>query len=238
MPCVPCILFVKTIATPHLGVRYHTFLEEYGFYAPFFLKNAVSRLMLQSGQQLFGTDALVFNESLIYQLSTDPVYLEPLGAFRHRRMYANVDLDFVVPLGTAAAVDEDIVSAVRQRHAQQQGIVAVLRSSEDENAYRSSMVGAEKKRRLVEPEEGHLQAMISGLNSVSWDKLLVRFPGRFPNAHNKICAITKYSAFIDGLLGYPEGRYVMDDATAWFTQHQLQLASLSNVDTAASFAGI
>eukprot|EP00981_Chlorochromonas_danica_P006933 scaffold1507_cov158-Ochromonas_danica.AAC.2 len=201
-----------TIATPHLGVRHHTFLDEVGLKVPLSFKRGISSLLGRSIKNLFGMDGMGFNHSLIFDMATSRVFLDPLKAFRHRRLYANIENDLVVPLGTAAILPEDVVRGIRRRHHEDVGIVAILKTHEDENLYSTPSLKRKKK------EEHLLRTMITGLNEVGWEKVLVHFPGQFPTAHNKICAMTKFGPLIDQLLGFEEGRPIMKDAVAWFLE--------------------
>eukprot|EP01031_Cornospumella_fuschlensis_P029535 gene29535-35649_t len=210
-----------TIATPHLGVRYYTFLDERGIHVPLILKTITANVLQASGKELFGTDSMVLNESLIYQLALQESYLEPLRAFRRRRLYANVDLDFVVPLGTAALMDDGRVSSIRRMYSGKYGIVDTISDAFEEDMKYGSIGGGGRRRSWHgAAEERHMSAMRRSLNSVGWEKVLVHFPGTLPNAHNKICALNKYGSVVDKLLGYPEGEFVMDHAAAWFAEHR------------------
>lgn len=203
------------MATPHLGVQRHTFLEDISLPSPpVFVKSLVSHLLLQSGLELFSLDAPVFNQTLIYRMSTEKPFLESLRAFKSRRLYANLLLDFMVPLGTAAFLSAEEVSSLRRQYANQEGIVTVIHSNDSVFLDRRSEEAEDSSIR----EDRLYSQMIDGLNSLDWDKVLVRFPGRFlPMAHDKICAMTKFPAFIDQWLGYPEGRFVMDNVVDCLT---------------------
>jgi hypothetical protein len=193
-------------------------LEEYGLHAPFAAKAFTSRLLLHSGKQLFGTDAMVFNESLLYQLATHPTYIHPLEAFKRRRVYANLDKDFLVPLGTAAMLSDHSVQALRKQFKDHHGIVTILPSNYSDILDSSSHLEYSIVRRewLRIEEEQDLHNMRVSLNNLGWERVIVHFPGKLPTAHNKICAMTKHGALIDQLLGYTEGREIMDEAVQWF----------------------
>jgi hypothetical protein len=190
-----------------LGVKEHTFVEEYNLALPVFLKNVVAGALWKSGGELFGMDSELVEKRLLHMMGTKEMYLAPLRAFRSRRLYANIDNDFVVPLGTAAFVPKVEVARLRLSTQNRYGINAMVDAYDTESAFRDG---------VLKDEDRFNMDMIQGLNSMSWQKLLVRFPGFWPDAHNKICAMTKYTPFIDELLGFPQGRFVMDDAANWF----------------------
>lgn len=202
-------------------MRYYTFLDERGIHVPLSLKSTIAHVLQTSGKELFGTDSMVLNESLIYQLATEEGYMDPLRAFEKRRLYANVALDFVVPLGTAALMDDQVVSAVRKTHKGQYGIVDIISSAAEEDMkYKSQVPYMRHRNWHSADEEQHMQQMRQALNSVGWEKVLVRFKGVAPNAHNKICALNKYGSVVDRLLGYHEGEFVMDHAADWFVHNK------------------
>eukprot|EP01040_Poterioochromonas_malhamensis_P004005 gene4005-4284_t len=212
-----------TIATPHLGVRRYTFFEDYHLpRPPNVLRTVVSSLFLQSGKDLFGTDKASFNQSLVYRLATDNSFLKPLQSFSRLRLYANVHLDFMVPLGTAAILPHKTVEEIRHKHRQHTGIVETLHPN---NLHISSSESMWDDKEQVcangdKEEEVAYRHMISSLNRLPWEKVLVRFSGTLPNAHNKICAMTKFGKPIDQVLGYDEGQYVIDHAVEWITAKQ------------------
>lgn len=166
---------------------------------------------MKSGNELFGLDSELVEKRLLHVMGTNEIYLTPLRAFRLRRLYANIDNDFVVPLGTAAFVPKVEVARLRSTNQDRYGINAMVDEFDIQSASQNG---------LLKDEDRYYLDMIQGLNSMSWEKLLVRFPGFWPDAHNKICAMTKYTPFIDELLGFPQGRFVMDDAANWFSSSE------------------
>lgn len=137
-------------------------------------------------------------------MSTDSEYLVPIRNFQKRRLYANLINDFVVHLHTAAFLTKEEADHVRQIHNQKNGIVQILTEE-------SKIID-----NLCADPIFSFDHMINSLNSLGWEKVLVSFPGLLPSAHNKIAAVTKYTPFIDSLLGYSEGQFVMDHAVEWF----------------------
>lgn len=186
-----------TIATPHLGVRNFTYLD-----VPDNLKILVSTMLLSTGKDLFQTDA-EGKKTLLYNMATDPKFLIPLESFKSRRMYANLDNDFVVPLGTAACIQSNEVHKLRSQLSKKYGIVVTLSSSRKERPSSSSGVGRDL-----------LDEMIESLDSCGWEKVIINFQGILPLSHNKICALSRSPEFItQTVLGFSEGRFVMDHAS-------------------------
>ena len=120
---------LMTIATPHLGVRNWTFVEDmFGgsllSKAPGLdlIKKLVSKTMLSSGRGVFGFDGDDNGgKTLLYQMATEEKFLIPLRSFSNRRLYANLQKDFVVPLGTAAFLHNDAVNDLRKSYGSQSG---------------------------------------------------------------------------------------------------------------------
>ncbi|KAJ1409507.1 putative serine esterase-domain-containing protein [Ochromonadaceae sp. CCMP2298] len=205
--------FFMTIATPHLGVRDYTFLDEYGVTAPSFLKNLVARTLKQTGRELFSIDASRSQRlHLLFRMATEAQFLLPLKAFATRRLYANLNLDLVVPLGTAAFLPRSEVDLYRAQFSSQSGVVKVITTTTDGD---NEWAGTQEV--CSSPDEEALQLMRVGLNSCGWEKFIVHFRGFIPLAHNKIAALTKYTDTLDALLGFTEGRFVMDAAAKWLT---------------------
>ena len=191
-----------TVATPHLGVHDYNFLSENSLpVPPPYIVKLFSRLMYQSGEDLLSTG----NASLLYRMSTDEQWLAPLRLFRERRLYANLNLDFVVPLGTAAFLSKTETKYYRDTYRNEYGIVAILNATTAEDTCEPD--SADKQ---------HLIDMICSLNSVGWEKVLVHFRGVLPLAHNKICSLWRPPHFLtNGLLGFSQGRPVMEHAADW-----------------------
>jgi pimeloyl-ACP methyl ester carboxylesterase len=146
------------IASPSLGVRNYTYVDDRGLYVPDILKRAVAYTLRSSGDDLFLLDAPRFPECLVYQMACAEDFLAPLRAFKRRRLYANLDNDFVVPLGTAAMLSVEEVQRLRADHGSKKGIVH--RFSSEKSSFEHS--GA----LLSDP----LDRMRAGLDSLGWDK--------------------------------------------------------------------
>lgn len=237
-----------------MGVRQHTAIEEYHLYLPSAVKSLAARTLRISGKQLFCLDHADFRQTLFYQLATSPDSLAPLRAFRTLRLYANVNLDFVVPLGTGAFLSDEEVKQVRQRYRRHYGIVETVpppvpsssgvsttselmldvsgdegevindapvpsaQSSPSPALSSKSTKSSSSKQKDKDNIQQALAEMRTSLNALHWEKVFVHFRGVIPLAHNKIAALTKSSAFFDSLLGFPEGRFVMDHAFTYLSQ--------------------
>lgn len=273
-----------------MGVSHHTAIEEYNLYLPAAsVKSVAASFLRNSGKEIFSLDAKNPSESLYYTMATTPEFLDPIKAFKARRLYGNLNLDFVVPLGTAAFLPQSEVLRLRQLYRRTYGIVhripagpqtnapvralssevptdlvcedadetsplktgkqvtdgtqtgATAQHTEDpiaesvdisqkssgSHSWRYFSCGSGKqskatprklsKKELKEQEtERWLSAMREGLESCSWEKVVVHLHGILPLAHNKICAMTK-SSFVDSMMGHAEGRFVIDDVFDWFT---------------------
>lgn len=116
-----------TIASPYLGVLDHNYLQDViqrytgsdSFWFPDWMKKAVAKTMLRSGKELFLQDDHAkgnHQNSLVYRMCTEERWLWPLRKFKQRRLYANLDADFVVPLSTAAFLERHEVKALRMQH--------------------------------------------------------------------------------------------------------------------------
>lgn len=116
-----------TIASPHLGVLDHVWLQDVlqnlfrrdHIWFPDWLKYAISNTMFRSGKEVFlNADGKLgkkdVTDSLVYRMSTEERWLAPLRQFKARRLYANLDGDFVVPLSTAAFLERDEVKEIRE----------------------------------------------------------------------------------------------------------------------------
>jgi hypothetical protein len=203
-----------TIATPHLGVREHTYLR-----VPYFLKSMIISLFQQTGSDLYlnGMDGNNdVSTSLLYQMATDASYLRPLARFHRRRIYANADRDFMVPLGTAAFLSTSNENSLMQLvDTKTSGVVKVLNSEEcaSENG-----PGARTTAGKDSSQGDALDIMIRHLDSLGWEKVIVSFPGWLPFSHNKICALQKNvwpSSLFAELFDFNEGAWLMDQAAEW-----------------------
>ena len=208
-----------TIATPHLGVKGFTFIDELGFSVPTALLKTVSFLFFKTGQDIFGTDELNNNQnSLLYTMATNDKFLTPMKSFIKRRLYANLNRDFVVPLGTAAFLDSPTVDSFRSQYKNNFGIVKTLQTSsvsiKDYSAVKNS-----KLKDVTTKLDSLLSDMRVGLDSVGWEKVVVNFAGVLPIAHNKICALTRSPNWLyNDVLKFGEGQFVMVDAANWLVE--------------------
>jgi len=212
-----------TIATPHLGVRNFTIIEEMNidFGLLDSIKVLISSFFFSTGKDIFLTDAEERN-TLLYEMATSQEFLAPLKSFKKRRVYANLQNDLVVPLGTAAFLSHHDVSGLRAKHSDRYGIVAILNHtqthlSSDTGRSQSSEISSSENDSSVVTTEPILE-MIRSLDTVGWEKVLVNFKSFFPIAHNKICALSRGPDFItQKLLGFAEGRFVMEEAAKFLT---------------------
>jgi hypothetical protein len=211
-----------TIATPHLGVRNHTFVEDmFGIHVPGLdiIKKIVSRTMFSTGRTVFSFDGDKGSKTLLYQMATEEKFLSPLRSFTSRRLYANLQKDFVVPLGTAAFLHTDAVDELRGTHSRQAGIVSIIRTGE---AHRTRPTHGTHSDATCDVDETipDLDHMIARLDSLGWEKVVVNFPRSIlPLAHNKICALTRSPRWLyHNLLGFNEGQFVMENATSWIVE--------------------
>jgi hypothetical protein len=119
---------LMTIASPHLGVLDHVYLQDViqdffrkdWLWFPDWIKYLISKTMIRSGKELFLNDNGAMSkkdvtDSLVYRMSTEERWLKPLRAFKKRRLYANLDADFAVPLSTAAFLEREEVVALRKQ---------------------------------------------------------------------------------------------------------------------------
>jgi Putative serine esterase (DUF676) len=198
-----------SIATPHLGVQNWTFVDDFGYTAPMFVKRLVSRSMLSTGRDIFSMeDKNSEEETLLFKMATNEAFLSPLRCFLDRRLYANLNRDLVVPLGTAAFMDKASVENLRKVHDGKSGIVTVLKTpATSANNFISAEVGQSS------------DTMIERLDDLGWDKVIVNFPGLLPIAHNKICALSREPKWLyENVLGFNAGQFVMKDANEWLTK--------------------
>ena len=210
------------IASPSLGVRNFTIVEDQGFSVPDILKRTVSQVLHRSGEDLFAFDASSLRSSLLYAMATEEPFLAPLRAFEARRLYANLNNDFVVPLGTAAFLHRDEVLRLRQLHSSSSGIVHTILTNRSES--RGSLD--------VDP----VDHMREELDALGWEKRIVHFPGLLPIAHNKICALNRRVYWILNDI-FAEGKFVMDDASAWICSSGDLASELSRVEYEVSVTG-
>ena len=197
-----------SIATPHLGVRNYTFVEDNGYYAPDIVKRVVARFMLSTGRDIFGI-CDEGEDSLLLLMATDESFLKPLRSFELRRLYANLNRDLVVPLGTAAFLPNSAVQSLREQFKETSGIVTMLQTSSTDNLTEQSAAEINIDSDI----------MMHSLNKLGWEKVIVNFPGVLPMAHNMICALSREPKwFYEGMLGFNAGQFVMSDASTWLTE--------------------
>mmetsp|Transcript_43324 Transcript_43324/g.115904 ORF Transcript_43324/g.115904 Transcript_43324/m.115904 type:complete len:258 (-) Transcript_43324:143-916(-) len=189
-----------TIVTPHLGLRKYSYLP---------LPTALHKVMGvlpglgQTGSDLFlrpTKGAPKGEHPLLVQMATRPCFLRPLRAFSHRRAYANLENDFMVPIGSGVFHRADTARS---------GWGLFTRDLSDDFAARATKLntGNEVECELVvparpEPAGGDAPpphdpqagkdwmegAMAEGLDSVGWSKIGMRFTGiTLPLAHNLMC---------------------------------------------------
>ena len=202
-----------SVATPHLGVRNWTFVDDYGYKAPDIIKRLVSKVMLSTGRDIFGIkDEDSDEETLLFRMATEDSFLQPMRSFSDRRLYANLNRDFVVPLGTAAFMPDELVQELRKEHYGKTGIVSIMKIPPAE-------IGLSNGECRLNDSHSHTDKMIGGLNGLGWDKIIVNFPGLLPIAHNKICALTRKPKWLyDKVLGFSAGQFVMSNASDWLSE--------------------
>lgn len=199
-----------SVATPHLGVRNWTFTDDYGCSAPDIIKRIASKVMMTTGKDIFGfKEENSEEETLLFRMATEGLFLAPLRSFSDRRLYGNLRRDLVVPLGTAAFIGDKYVQELRGKFKDKAGIVCVQRTPIDHE------VDSHEGSALISDEDRTL-AMIDCLDNLGWEKVVVNFPGCLPLAHNQICALHRYPRWLFGsLLGFAAGETVMEDACSW-----------------------
>lgn len=199
-----------SIATPHLGVRNWTFTDDHGYPAPDMIKRIAANVMMTTGKDIFGfKEDNSDEESLLFRMATESSFLAPLRSFSDRRLYGNLKRDLVVPLGTAAFINDDLVQELRKKHSAASGLIHVQTTPvhREEDFY--------ERTQLVNNQD-RTTAMIDCLDSLGWEKIVVNFPGCLPLAHNQICALNRHPKWLFGnLLGFAAGEFVMDNACSW-----------------------
>lgn len=182
--------------------------------------------MGRTGVELLGDDPNLDTNSLLYRMAIEEQFLEPLRAFKRRRLLANLNLDLMVPLGTAAFMTPAEVDWHRQAYSNSYGIVRTIYPTDAigisnipghggtcVSDSQCDVFGEDYKSKSWQP----VDEMIKSLDSLGWEKVIVNFKGILPLAHNQIAALTKFTTIIDGLLGFHEGRYLMRESTEWLT---------------------
>ena len=162
-------------------------------------------------------------ETLLYNMATRDEYLIPLKSFTKRRLYANLLQDFVVPLGTAAILNNKMVSSLRLKYRGDSGFVSTLVSpaNADNNIHKDEINHDE--------DDIHITTMIKSLDLCGWEKIVVNFKTIVPIAHNKLCALERKPDFLfQTLLGFSEGKFVMDNATDFIANLSVTSTFLSS----------
>ena len=209
-----------TIATPHLGVANHTFID-----LPTFLKDLILHNFIgKTGYDLNLSD----DELLLYQMATDKKYLIPLSLFKSRRLYANWEGDFMVPFETAAIEQKRNIDIINQIKIPQHPAIIYHIKPENNNDNNNNVKKIKDEELDVELEEAimideekkkiMINKMISSLSPL-FEKVYVSFPSPLPLAHNKIAAIERngiLSQFVAKVCGFSEGQFVMDHLSSLF----------------------
>jgi len=202
-------------------VRNYTFFDEFGIQVPSQLKDLVARGMGRTGLDMLGDDPnQLGSDSLIYRMATTHEFLAPLRAFESRRLLANLNLDLMVPLGTAAFLENEEVLRLREQHSEVPGIVQIITTHPvspdmdfEQSCANDQCADVDTKRSLKQSIP--IDEMRESLNKLGWIKVIVNFKGVLPMAHNQIAAVTKFTTEIDRLLGFHEGRYLIDKVAQW-----------------------
>ncbi len=199
---------------------HYTLLEENNFFPlSSEWRGWIGGLLHQTGKELVLHDHPEIEHALLYQMATNELYLTPLRRFHHKRIYANIVNDGVVPLGTGAILDDDEVDHYRQQISSNtpQGVQFVL----THRLHHPDQYHFHSKYPLRYTHTIQLTQMMQGLNSVGWEKHLVYFPPNLlpfplaPSAHNRVLAVTKCHEPIDGWLGFSQGQFLVNDMIQW-----------------------
>eukprot|EP00039_Didymoeca_costata_P012545 m.181005 g.181005 ORF g.181005 m.181005 type:complete len:350 (+) comp15509_c0_seq16:156-1205(+) len=174
-----------TIASPHLGCRRpkrFTFNTVYMFLVPYVALTTGRELLLDDNEK----------QPLLLSMSQD-VYLEALGLFKERILFANVFYDLTVPYCTGVIAGH--------QNPYRNGNVQKLVFLQDASPY---IIDTKNTKYLVEPEkvplefsdddkQAILRDMVKNLNSVTWRKYEVLMPPSlgFP-AHLQIMNFISY----------------------------------------------
>ena len=147
-----------TTAAPHLGVSQHTWIR-----IPRIAEMGIAATMGQSGRDLFRLN------NLIYNMSTDSTYLDPLASFRKRIAYANCyGTDFPVPVGTAAFLSEKSTYPHQFldncRVEDECGLITATLTTD---------ASTEKLNESKEPFDDELHKMSVSLDRLGWKKVFV-----------------------------------------------------------------
>ncbi len=96
---------------------------------PLVVKRVIAASMAQTGAEVFLLDRTTLGgdsansdenasitQSLLYAMATSPQFLAPLRMFSRRRLYANLDNDFLVNPSTGAFLGEELLRSLRQEY--------------------------------------------------------------------------------------------------------------------------
>lgn len=184
-----------TTATPHLGVGPYGYIGKLPgglkrFFGSKALGQTVKELMLLDAEE-DDQDSSKTEPLLVTMANPEAtvMFLPALAAFKRRCVYANVVNDAMVAYETAAQeprpgdLPSSSVRQLQQVNGRQQ-MPQILHVRE-----RSAVPLKDGKLPL---EAGSQQERIAaGLATVTWREVAVAFPGFFPTAHNKICALQR-----------------------------------------------
>ena len=233
LPLVP--LHFLAVASPFMGVLDKLYLEDkvqrytgwVDFALPTAAKHLIATAMGQSVRELFLADHPTdLMQTLLYRMSHEKAFLEPLRWFQKRRAYANLDLDFVVSLNTGCFLEASVVNQLRDRHIYKQ---LEQGQEQDQEARVVARIFTQGHANVTQPQldssapaheqrEALYASMRSNMNSLAWEKVVVYFPTRTPLAlaHNKIAALTRTPKWLFAqVLGFSEGNFVMSEAAEW-----------------------
>ena len=191
------------IASPFIGMRGHTFLP-----IPRYLEKSIGWIIGDTGKELFASGE---GKSLVFDMCTTEEYLAPLRTFRYRRLYAAIQNDFMVPVTTAAFLEEHETDQLRTACKDLRGLVTVLdgqfnAAENDAVSITSSWLG------IPEDKGSKNREMRDALNALGWEKVLVNFGGMLPLAHLQICANERWPGWVTSPMGIELGHEIMDDS--------------------------
>ena len=219
-----------TIGCPHLGVRRHTFLP-----LPPQLLGLDRVVAGRTAEDLLLRDAETASASLVAEMaSCDSRFGAALAAFARRRLYANLQGDFMVPFGTASIEPgwgAGVADSWRMRNILERvGPTSLVQSDERVLAGEADGIGVVWARgesddgtrpemaqpRGVDGDEIEVE-MCRQLNQLEWSKVGVSFSGissLLPLGHNKLAALkrTGWRKVFEKIEGAPDGEPIMRHA--------------------------
>ena len=115
-----------TVASPFLGVSDYTYLDDLVQHIagaesakiPVTVKKMIASIMGSTGKELFLFDDKDKTQTLLYRMNTAEEYLAPLRLFKRRRLYANLDNDFMVSAYTGAFLAPETIIFLQERERQ------------------------------------------------------------------------------------------------------------------------